>query len=211
MEWLLDVKPIRLFSFYMAALFVLGTWLRLRQYAAIGSLVGRLATRWPRLAGLLLEHRGILLDWRTLRPLVVMLGLLAANSLAGTFIWPGAGMFPLSGLVAVWPLAVLTLALGAAMLAVDLYLLADVAHIDEKAAEVQLQRAEWALHAGLGKAVRVLSLGFVDLRGIVSAEVRTALEAATQWLPDTFRWMAAQAGLRLAFGACLWAAWLIAG
>ena len=39
MGWLLELRPIGLFSLYLVLMFVLSTWLRVRQYRAVLSLV----------------------------------------------------------------------------------------------------------------------------------------------------------------------------
>src|SRR5262245_18913421 len=103
MDWLLELRPIRFFSFYLALVFVLGTARRWQQYRIVLGLVGRMRSRWPNLAQLVLGHRHIFLTWGTLRPLIVVAVLMLANSLASWLIWPSAADFSARDLLDVWP------------------------------------------------------------------------------------------------------------
>lgn len=211
MEWLLDLRPIRLFSVYLAFLFCVSTYLRLQQYRAVFSLIARFGKRWPNLLKLVLEHRAVLLGWETLRPLLVMVALFTANTVACQVVWPSAGHFTLTDLGRLWLLVPVVIAAGLAMLVFDLYTVLRVGAFDEKQVEKHFDLAESWLRGWKAPAVRVLSLGYINPRAIVSQEVRTALETATEWLGDTFRWMALQTGLRIAFGLSLWAGFVAQG
>lgn len=211
MEWFDTLRPIRLLSFYLAFFFCVSTLLRLRQYVSVFSLVVRLATRWPHLAKLVLEYRGVLLGWNTVRPLAVMLTLVVANSVACQLVWPQAGHFRATQLLVMPPMALCVLLSGLAMLAFDLYTLTTVGQIDEKGVEKHFDLAESWLCGWKAPTVKVLSLGFINPRAMVGNEVRTALEGATGWLAGTFRWTAIQTGLRLVFGLTLWLGFALEG
>ncbi|MFQ3591990.1 MAG: hypothetical protein SNJ82_02240 [Gemmataceae bacterium] len=203
-DWFHDLRPIRLFSLYLVFLFCVSTFLRLRQYYSIFSLVCRFGQRWPNLLKLVLEHRGVLMGWETIGPLALMLGLIAVNSLACNLIWPSAGNYRADEFVAKLPLALIALVLGAVMISLDLYTVFHVGSIDEQAISKHFDLAESWLRGWKAPAVRWLTLGYLDPRSIVSQEVRTALEKATGWLAGTFYWTASQAALRIAFGLTLW-------
>ncbi|MBY0231816.1 MAG: hypothetical protein K2W96_21220 [Gemmataceae bacterium] len=207
MDWLLDLRPIRLFSFYLAFVFCLSIVVCLQQYRAVAKVAIRLGSRWPNLLKLILEHRAVLLGWGTVRPLLVMLALIVANSAACHLVWPSAGDFKLRELP--WPVVPVCAVAGVAMLAFDLAGLLNTGTIDEKETERYFDRAEWWLRGWKVPAMRLLSFGWLDPRAIVGKEVRAALEGATGWLAQTFWWMATQAALRIAFGLSLWAAWII--
>src|SRR5689334_2010298 len=121
MDWLLDLRPIRLFSFYLAVMFVLSTAVRLRQYHTVLTLVTRLRSRWPNLTALVLAHRHILLNAATLRPLWLMLGLLAANTVASRLIWPQADAVRIADLLVAWPALPFVALTGLAMVCFDVY------------------------------------------------------------------------------------------
>ncbi|MGL4551129.1 MAG: hypothetical protein ACRC33_08075 [Gemmataceae bacterium] len=211
MEWLNDLRPIRLFSVYLAFFFCVSTVLRLRQYSAVFSLVVRLGTRWPNLLRLVLEHRAVLLSWDTVRPLAVMLSLVVLNTAACQLVWPSAGDFRATRLLAMPGLVTASVVAGSAMLVFDLYTLLRVGSFDEKAVEKHFELAESWLRGWKAPAVKVLSLGYVNPRAIVGQEVRAALEGATGWLAGTFRWTAVQTGLRIAFGLTLWLGFALQG
>jgi hypothetical protein len=203
-DWVHDLRPIRLFSLYLVFLFCVSTYLRVRQYYSIFSLVSRFGTRWPNLLKLVVEHRGVLMGWETLGPLALMIGLIATNSIACNLIWPSASNYRADDLLGKLPLALVALVLGTAMLAFDLYTVVNVGSIDEQAVAKHFDLAESWLRGWRAPAVKFMTLGYIDPRSIVSQEVRTALEGATGWLAGTFRWTAAQAALRIAFGLTLW-------
>src|SRR5262249_23012722 len=49
MDWLLSVKLIRLFNFYLALCFLIGTVLRVKQYLTILKVARTFPGRWPKL------------------------------------------------------------------------------------------------------------------------------------------------------------------
>jgi hypothetical protein len=209
MDWLLDLRLIRLFSFYLAVVFVVSTYLRLKQYRAVVSLVLRLRSRWPNLTALVMTHRRIFLTPRTYLPLVVVLALLAGNMLASRLVWPQADQFDVRELLHIWPVVPVLLASGVAMVTFDTLGVLRVGHIDEKLLEGYFDQAEGWLRGWKAPVVRALSLGFVDPRRIVDKEVRAALEMASALLNNTLWWVSMQTTLRITFGLCLWASFAV--
>ncbi len=208
MDWLLELRPIRFFSFYLAVLFVLSTARRWGQYHTILSLVVRMQSRWPHLTRLVLAHRHIFLDWQTLRPLLVTLVLMAGNMLASQLVWPQADEFRLAELREVWlavPLVVLT---TAAMVAFDVSGMLWVSPLDQAMVEGYFDQAEFWLRGWKAPVVRVLSLGYVNPRQMVAQEVRTALHSAAELLHTNLRWLSVQTALRIACGLRLWGTYL---
>src|SRR3954469_17138264 len=98
MSWLLDLRLIPFFGFYLAVFFLIGTVVRLRQYRAIVGLVRSMPARWPRLLRLLGQHYNILVTWGTFMPLLIVLALYLANYLASTHLWPHAETFTVARL-----------------------------------------------------------------------------------------------------------------
>jgi hypothetical protein len=207
MDWLLDLRLIRFFSFYLAVVFVLSTFLRLRQYRIVVSLVLRLRSRWPNLTTLVLAHRHIFLTRGTYLPLVIVLVLLGANMLASHLIWPQADRFDVHDLLEVWPAVPIVLLSGVAMVTFDTLGVVRVGEIDEKMLEGYFDQAESWLRGWKAPVVRVLSLGYINPRQIVAKEVATALESARALLNSTLWWVSIQTTLRILFGLCLWSSY----
>jgi hypothetical protein len=211
MESLYEIRPISLFSLYLAAAFVLSTWMRLRQYHAILSLITRLHTRWPNLTKLVLAHRNILVTWSNVRPLLLVLALLIINTLASQFIWPQAKTFRVADLVAIWPVLPVVLSCTAAMVIFDTSGAFQVSPIDTPETEKYLDMAESWLSGWKAPVVRVFTLGYVNPRQMVAKEVRAALEGASDLLNSTLWWVTIQAVLRIACGLSLWGSYALQG
>jgi hypothetical protein len=204
MAWLSDLRPFRLFELYLTLMFLVSTYLRVRQYRAIVGLVRTFPGRWPRLLELVRQHGNIFLTKGTVFPLAVSLGLLVAQSVANHWVWPHADRFTGADLAAVWPALPLFLLSGVAMVAFDAYGTWNVGEIDRPELEKYFDQAEYWLKSRAAPVVRVFTLGYVNPRKMVAVEVRSALESASKLLNTTLWWVSVQAGLRIAFGLVLW-------
>jgi hypothetical protein len=201
---------IHLFDFYLAAMFVLGTYRRFEQYRAVAGLALSMPGRWPRLFQLVKQHRTIFLTWNTILPSVLTLTVWAANTLASRLIWHRASLTGIE-LLSHWQAWLIVLPLGAAMLAVDVYFLIRVGAIDRSESEKYFAQAEHWLSSWQAPAVRFLTLGFVNPRRMVHDEVRKALIAASDLINRGLYWTSVQMGLRIAFGLGLWFTWAVWG
>ncbi len=204
MSWLLELRLIPLFGFYLAVMFLLSTWVRLRQYGTILSLVRGMPNRWPRLLALVRQHIHIFLTWGTVLPLAILLAIFALNYLASRWLWPRADEFTvrqLTELYLAWP-AVFTF--GAAMAAFDLWGVFSVSDIDRAEMEKYFDQAEYWLRSWTAPVVHFFTLGHINPRQMVAVEVRAALLSSSRMLNSTLWWVATQAGLRIAFGLSLW-------
>jgi hypothetical protein len=211
MDWLLELRPIRFFSFYLALVFILGLVRRWQQYRAILRLIVRLQSRWPNLADLVLAHRSIFLTWGTLRPLILVAALMVINTLASVLVWPETDKFRIADLLVIWPALIPLVLTGTAVVAFDVQGLLRVNPIDEAAIEQSLDQAEYWLRGWKAPMVRLLSLGFVNPRQMVTKEVRTALESVAQTVNATLWWTTTQTTLRIAFGLSLWGSYALQG
>ena len=211
MYWLLELRPIRFFSFYLALVFILGIGRRWQQYRTILGLVVRMRSRWPNLAHLVLAHRHIFLTWETLRPLLLVAGLMLANTLASVYIWPSTDQFRVADLLDVWPALIPVVITGTALVAFDIYGMLLVSRIEQATIEQHLDQAEYWLRGWKAPVVRVLSLGYVNPRQMVTREVRAALESTAQMLNATLWWATIQTGFRIAFGLSLWMSYALEG
>jgi hypothetical protein len=208
MEQFWNLNLIHFFDFYLALIFVLGTWTRIRQYRAVLGLVRAVPGRWPKLFQLAREHWAIFLTWQTVGPALVTLVLILVQTIASRLIWPEAGRPP-RGLtvarLAEHPWAVPCVALfGLGMLAMDLYGVVVVGEVDRHEMERYFDQAEYWLKSWAAPVVHFFTLGRINPRGLVATEVRSALEQASQLLNFTLWWISAQLGLRIAFGLSLW-------
>ncbi len=200
------LRLVRMFDFYLAAVFVLGSLLRWQQYRAILGLVGGFPARWPRLLGLLRQHSNLFLTWGTVLPGLLTLGLLILHTLAGQWLLPGADL-TLGRLACNVPELLFICLIGLAMLGVDVWMLTQGSAIDRPALEKDFDQAEFWLRSWTAPVVRVLSLGYVNPRRMVSNEVRAALEKTSRLLNGTLWWLALQTGLRIVYGLSLWCLW----
>lgn len=209
MSWLLDLRLIRFFSFYLAVMFLLSTWMRLRQYATIGRLVRSMPNRWPLLLALVKQHVHIFLTWGTVLPLMLLLIIFIVNFLASNWLWPLADEFTLALLAPLYPLWPMVLVCGAAMLAFDIWGLVSVSSIDQTEMEKYFDQAEYWLRSWTAPVVRFFTLGRINPRQMVAVEVRSSLVSSSRMLNSTLWWVVTQAGLRIAFGLSLWLSYAV--
>jgi hypothetical protein len=208
MGWLLDLHLIRLFNFYLVAFFLIGTYVRWRQYQIFFVLLGRMPNRWPRLLRLVKQHRYIFVTWGTILPLALMLGLLLLNWLAIKLVWPEAD-FTLRHLLGMWPALVVVALCGTAMVAFDIYGLVRAGTIDQVAMEGYFDQAEYWLRSWVAPVVRFFTLGRIHPRRMVAEEVGKALVSASVLLNTAVWWIILQTGLRMAYGLSLWVSYFV--
>lgn len=194
---------IRLFNFYLAAVFLVGLVVRIQQYRVVLGLVRSFQGRWPKLFKLIKEHSVVLLTWRTLLPGVLTFALFAIHLVASQFLWPRAKL-TLSQLALLWPALLIVALFGLAMVGIDVFLLCITSKIDRPVLEKYFDQAEYWLRSWTAPVVQFLSLGYISPRRMVSAEVRKALTKATGMVNATLWWVALQTALRIAFGLSLW-------
>jgi hypothetical protein len=209
MPWLHDLHLIRLFNFYLAAFFVLGTFLRLRQYHTFLSLVRTMPNRWPRLLELVKQHRHLFLTWGTVLPLVIMLVLILINWTASTLLWPEAADFTLGRLLEMWQVVPVVFTCGACMVAFDVYGALRVSAVDREQMEKYFDQAEYWLRSWAAPVVRIFTFGYVNPRQMVAVEVRAALVSASKLINYNLWWMSIQTTLRIVYGLSLWGSYAL--
>ncbi|HKB04255.1 MAG TPA: hypothetical protein VKD90_18670 [Gemmataceae bacterium] len=208
MAGVLDLNLIHLFTFYLAAVFLLSTVRRLRQYHDVAQLALAAPNRWPRVLEQLRGHWIMFLTWATLRPAAVALGLLLIQMICSRLIWPSANL-TLRGLLEEWWLTPFVLTTLAAMLAVDLYFIIRVGDVGRRETEIYLDEAEHWLTSWKAPVIHLVTLGYIDPRHMVAVEVKKAVEEGRGLLHRTLWWVSAQAGLRTLYGLTLWVAWAV--
>jgi hypothetical protein len=210
MSWLSSLHVIRLFNLYLVVVFLVTTFGRLRDYVRILDMVRRVPGRWPRLFQLVKQHWNIFVTWKSFYPLLSSGGLLLGHTILTRLILPSGDDLTVARLLEYWPALAFVLPCTVAMIALDIYWVATAEEIDYKTLEKYFDQAEFWLKSWTAPVVRVFTLGYVNPRKMVAAEVRTALESAGDMLNTTLWWMAWQSGVRIACGASLWLAYLVA-
>lgn len=198
------VNLIRVFDFYVTLMFVISLLRRWDVYWNAVRILVAVRGRWPKLMGRLAEHQSVLLNWSFFRPALLALLLTVVQLVVSRVIYPRANLtFPM--LDSGWWVAAIVVPM-VPMLAVDLYFIVRVAKFDHDEAVKYLDQAEVWL-GRKGRLVRVLTLGIVNPKRIVDAELQKSLATAQASLSASLWWVSVQIGLRLAFGLSLWAVW----
>jgi hypothetical protein len=203
-----DLNLIRVFDFYLAVMFLLSLLRRWRVYRDAALLAVAVRGRWPRLMARMAEHRGAVLNWATVRPVVLALTLTLIQMMASRMIWPTA---ELTGkeLIEAWWKAVLVLVGFVPMALVDGYFLIRVGRFDRGETEKYLDQAEKWAGTWRARAVRIVTIGYVDPDRIVDAEVKKGLSEIGTTVAWSMRWVSTQIALRLLFGLVLWGVWFL--
>src|SRR6266550_3776368 len=153
MNWFASVNLIHLFDFYLAAMFVVGTYRRIAQYRAFAGLALDMPGRWPHLFHLVKQFRTIFMTWNTVLPSVLALLIWAVHTLASRLIWHQASLTG-ADLLSHWHAWPVVVPVGVAMLAVDVYFLVVVGEIDRTGIETNFDQAEHWLRSWHAPAVR---------------------------------------------------------
>lgn len=209
MSWLLELRLIRFFGFYLAVMVLLSTWVRLRQYSTVLRLVRSMPNRWPNLLGLVRQHVHIFLTWGTVLPIALLLGIFAVNYLASKWLWPQADEFTVDQLVPLYPVWPVVLLSGLAMLAFDTWGVVEVSAVEQAEMEKYFDQAEFWLRSWTAPVVRIFTLGRINPRQMVAVEVRNSLVSSSRMLNSNLWWVVIQAGLRIAFGLSLWVSYAL--
>jgi len=210
MSWFVSLHVMRLFYLYLILVFLVTTYFRLRDYVKVLDLVRRVPGRWPRLFQLVKEHWNIFLTWQSFFPVLSSGGLVLVHTALTHLVWPSADeLLTVARLVENWSTLLLVLPCAIAMIAFDIYGAATAAPIDTALLSKYFDQAEFWLRSWTAPVVHVFTLGYINPRQMVAAEVRNALESASQMLNSTLWWMAWQAGVRILCGASLWLAYLL--
>ena len=208
MVWLLNLDLIHFFDFYLAVIFLLSTYRRVGQYRAVAGLALAAPGRWPKLFQLIKQHRTILLTWQFALPSLLAFMLMIVQLSASRYIWHQASLTVdtvMSRPIA-WPVLAL---IGLAMLAVDVYCTAVAGEVNRKETEKYFDDAEYWLRSWKAPVVHFFTLGRINPRQMVAAEVQKALLEASASINSSMWWVTAQVGLRIAFGLTLWVTYAV--
>lgn len=208
MQRLANLNLIHFLDFYFMLMFVIGTLMRVGQYREVGRLVLAGTSRWPRLLELVKGHRMIFLTWATVLPAMLALGLSVVQLVASRQVWPQATL-TIAELGEVWLARLVVLPLGVSMVAFDIYSAFAVGAFDRREMEKYFDQAEYWLRSRTAHVVRIFTFGYINPRRMVAVEVQKALTDVSRLLQQSLWWIAAQVGLRVAFGLAVWSVWLL--
>ena len=124
-----QLNLIRLFDFYLGAMFLLGTLRRLEQYHSVGRILVAAPGRWPNLMRVMRQHRAVFFTWSTVRPALLALALSVLHMVATRLIWPTANV-TIHQLIERWYLLPVLLMALLPMLGLDVFFLVRVSRID---------------------------------------------------------------------------------
>ena len=208
MDSLQATNLIRIFDFYLAVMLLFGLIRRWQVYADTAALLFAVRGRWPKLMDRMADHKGLVLNWPTLRPAVLALGLMLAQMVASRLVWPQAKLRVGDVPGQWWQPVVLFLAL-VPMLAVDVYFLARVGVLDRAGTEKYLDQAEKWSGTRKARAIRILTLGRIDPDRLVDEGVRQGLTQIGQTVNWSMWWVSLQVALRMLFGLTVWTVWAV--
>ncbi|MEZ6141297.1 MAG: hypothetical protein R3B84_12070 [Zavarzinella sp.] len=202
------INLINLFTFYLATVFVINTYRRIRQYGDISQIVFSAPGRWPNVLKQLKKHGVMFFTWTTLRPAALAVLLMAIQMICSRVLYPNA-VLAIRDIIRewwMWPALLLT---GVGMIAVDLYFIIRVGAFDRMETFRYLDEAEHWLTSWKAPLVSVVTLGFVNPRRMVDDAVQLAVAQGSTLLQRTLWWVSLQTGLRVAFGLSLWLSWAL--
>jgi hypothetical protein len=205
-DGMLTVNLIRLFTFYLAAMFLLSMMRRYRQYQDVAGIVIGFPGRWPNVLKQMSHHHMVFMTWATIRPIMVGLTLLIIQWICSKVIWPQAAITLSEILEEIWFIPLILIAF-VGMLGVDIYFLVRVGKLDRDETEKQLDQAEFWLTSWKAPIVKAVTFGWVNPRKMVDEEMEKAVVYGSVLVRWVFWWMSLQTGLRLLFGLSLWLAW----
>jgi hypothetical protein len=206
LQSLLDSNLIRVFSFYLMLMLLIGLVRRGAFYRDTLLLLLEVRGRWPKLLDRMAQHRDTVLNWPTLRPAVVAIVLMILQMIASRVLWPQAQLTLPDLYHPWWHLPIFCLFV-LPMLAVDLYFVICVGQFDREQTADYFDYAERWAGGWRATAVRVVTLGRINPNRIVDEQVREGLQKLSGTMTSAMWWVTLQAGLRLAFGLVLWSLW----
>jgi hypothetical protein len=198
---------IRVFDFYVTLMFIISLARRWYVYLSAIRLLIAVRGRWPKLIGVLAEHKSLLLNRSFFRPAILALVLTVAQLVASRIIFPQAVLTGEQLRAEWWWILVILIPL-VPMLAVDIYFLVRVGKFDHDETVKYFDQAESWL-GWKGPIVRALTLGIVNPKKMVNDEVKKSLAEYRSTLQASLWWVSVQIGLRLVFGLTLWVVWAL--
>ena len=160
---------IHLFTFYLAATFLISTFRRVRQYHDVAQMAVNFPNRWPKVLKQIKQYKMIFFTWATFRPLLLAIGLMLVQFICSRLIWPQAKITPADLLSEWWMLPFIGL-IGFGMVAVDAYGLIYVGQLDRKENEKYLDEAEHWMTSWKAPLISTITL---------SSTTRSALNPAS--------------------------------
>jgi hypothetical protein len=210
MEHLWNLNLIHFLDFYMMFFFVLSTARYFKLYLAITSIAWSVPGRWPKLLELIKQHSTVFMTWSTVLPGLMVLLLSLVQVIASRVVWAGADLTA-RDLVEHWLFLLLIVPAALAMFAVDIYSVLLSMPLDRPAIEKSFDNAEYWLRSRTAHVVRWFTLGFINPRQKITAEVKKALDEASKYLNLALWGWSIQVAVRVICGLSIWLAWWAIG
>jgi hypothetical protein len=208
MSEFLNANLIRVFSFYLMVMLLVGLVRRWSFYRDTLWMLIAVRGRWPKLLERMAANKDAVLNWPTLRPMVIALSLMLVQLIASRGLWPQATI-SLANLLEVWWHLLIVVAAAIPMLAVDLYFVICVGRFDREQTAEYLDYAERWAGSWRANAVRLVTFGKINPEKMVDEQVREGLKNLGVTMGWAMWWVVVQASLRLALGLTIWLLWAL--
>jgi hypothetical protein len=197
---------LHLFEFYIALMFLLGLSRRYPIYWDTLRMLIAVKGRWPRLLSKMTQNYGLLVKTEVIRPLVIMVTLMTVQFLCSRLLFPDAEVTWQDVSDSYWRIGLLVLGV-VPMIVIDVYFLIFIGGFDRTTAEKSLDQAEHWLGSWKATAVKMATMGYVNPRKIVDAELQKGLVQLRQTVSWTAWWISLQIACRMACGLTIWLLW----
>ena len=167
--------------------------------------------RWPRLFQLIKQHHNILLYLRTILPLALSGGLLAAHTFISEFVCPHAARdLTVDRLLELWPSLLVVVPAGVFMIGLDIYVYNHLSPFKRAMLEKYFDQAEYWLRSCDGRRWCGFHIGThkSETNGSQRSSHRLG-KGAGRMMTTALWWVSLQTGARLAFGLALWGTYVV--
>lgn len=206
MASLAQVNLINLYSFYLAAMLVLGLMRRWSVYWDTIAILIAVRGRWPKLVERMMANKRAVLNRATLVPVALVFLLMLIQMAAARLVWPQAHLSVTALADPAWQLIPFAIALGP-MLAVDIYFLVSVGRFDRAETEKYFDQAERWSGSWRARAVKMVTFGRIDPDRQVQEGVEQGLAQLGKTVSWAMWWACVQLLCRMAFGLTIWLLW----
>lgn len=199
---------IRVFDFYLAVMAMFSFLRRYTIYRDSLFVLWVMRGRWPRLTDRIRKNYDVLVNWATLRPVVLAVALMLVQLTLSRVVWPDATLRVGDLYSPWWQLIPMILAI-IPMVLIDGYFILRVGTFDRNETLKYLDMAEGWAGTWKARAVRLATLGKINPDQMVNEQLRQGLLTLGQTVNWSMWWVSAQVGARLFCGLVIWCLWAI--
>lgn len=191
---------------YLLILVVATVALRFRVWRDFATIACQFPDRWPRLFGVIIEHKHLLLNRSTVLPIAMAVSLAAIHTICRHWLLSDAEL-SVASVVQIPPALLLLACCGGYMLYLDYRVLQRSTPFRRAELEKRFNRGELALAKSVDWTVRICTFGFVSSTKIVEEQVEEALEEECAAVEEQMKGWLGRTMVRLAFGMSCWLSW----